>query len=152
MAGVASMGQSQVPRSQADRGRAALAARLGRDRSRRWQHRLDFIRGVVWGQFRAEYDQYFLGWLWWILEPVLYALTFFFIVWVFFPGFHGDRLWIILISVMTWKWFSHPVSAAPGLLRQFSRYLRTGGVSIELLYITFLVRETVIFVLALSVI
>lgn len=118
---------------------------------RAWEHRIDFVRAVVWGQFRTEFDQYFLGWLWWILEPVMQALTFLFIVALFFH-FDGNRLWVILVSVVAWRWFARSVEIAPHLPRQFNPYVRTGAVSGELLFFTFLVKEMVVFVIAMTVI
>ena len=116
-----------------------------------WEHRIDFVRAVVWGQFRTEFDQYFLGWLWWILEPVTSALTFLFIVALFFH-FEGNRLWVILVSVVAWRWFARSVEIAPHLPRQFNPYVRTGAVTGELLFFTFLAKETVVFVIAMTVI
>jgi len=118
---------------------------------RQWEHRIDFVRAVVWGQFRTEFDQYFLGWLWWILEPVMQSLTFLFIVALFFH-FEGNRLWVILVSVVAWRWFARSVEIAPHLPLQFNPYVRTGAVTGELLFFTFLAKETVVFVIAMTVI
>lgn len=118
---------------------------------RRWEYRLDFIRSVVGAQLRAEFDQYLLGWLWWILEPVMQALTFFLVVALFFH-LEGDRLWVIMISVIAWRWFSRTIDTSPHLARQFGPYTRTGGVSAPLLFVTFLAKETVVFLIALVVI
>jgi len=119
--------------------------------ARRWEYRFDFITGVVRAQFKTEYAQYFLGWLWWILEPISMAFAFFFVVFLFFH-LPGDRLWVIMVSIAAWRWFQRSVDQSPHLARQFNPYLRTGGVSLELLFIGFLVKEFVVFVIAMSVI
>ena len=129
--------------------RSKLRAIFGGRRS--WEYRRDFITGVVVAQFKTEFAQYFLGWFWWILEPLASALAFFFIVFVFFH-LPGDRLWIIVVSLAAWRWFSRSVDQAPHLALQFNPYLRTGGVSLDLLFVGFLAKEFVIFVIATSVI
>ena len=127
---------------------ARLQSIVGDPRSR--EYRYDFIIGVLRAQLKTEFAQYFLGWLWWILEPVTYALSFFFIIYFFFH-LPGDRLWTIVISVAAWRWFSRSVDQAPHLAIQFNPYLRTGGVSLELLFVGFLIKEFVVFVIAMSV-
>lgn len=128
-----------------------MIARAPRYDARRWQYRFDFVRSVVSAQLRAEFDQYLLGWLWWLLEPVMQALTFFLVVALFFH-LEGDRLWVIIISVIAWRWFSRTVDISPHLAQQFGPFTRTGAVSVELLFVTFLVKETVVFFIALAVI
>jgi lipopolysaccharide transport system permease protein len=135
---------------------AATAARafggsLSDSRRRSLRHAFDFVRAAVSAQIRTEFQQYFLGWLWWILEPVTSALTFFFIVFLFFH-LPGDRLWLIMVSVVTFRWFSRSVDIAAHLAPQFAPFVRTGGVSTQLLFNTFLIKETVVFVIALGVI
>jgi lipopolysaccharide transport system permease protein len=111
--------------------------------ARRW----DFVRGVIHAQIRLEFDRYLLGWLWWILEPFLIALTFFIVV-KFFVPISGQRFWIIFISVLAWRWFSRTVEQAPHLSASFGPYLRTGGVSLRMLFSVFVLKELVVFLIA----
>jgi lipopolysaccharide transport system permease protein len=130
--------------------RASLPV-LDTDRKRTLRHALDFVQAAVWAQIRAEFNQYFLGWLWWILEPVTSALTFFFVVFLFFH-LPGDRLWIIIVSVIAFRWFGRSVDIAAHLASQFAPFVRTGGVSMQLLFVTFLAKETIVFAIAMTVI
>lgn len=124
--------------------------RISESDRREWQYRYDFITGVVRAQLKTEFAEYFLGWLWWILEPLSQALAFFFIVFLFFR-LPAGRLWIIVISLAGWRWFSRSIDLAPHLARQFNPYLKTGMVSLDLMFFGFLVKEFVVFVIAMTV-
>lgn len=73
----------------------------------------------------AEARQGYLGILWWIIEPVLYLLVFYFIFVAVFERGGKDAVTFILIGLVVWKWFgssipkcSHSISANIGLIRQ----------------------------------
>lgn len=127
-----------------------LLARVGAKRLREWQHRYDLIKAVTWSHFRTEFDHYFLGWLWWFLEPAAYAAVFWAVIALFFH-LEGDRLWVIVVSVMVWRWFSRCVDGSAHLVQQFVPYVQTGGVTIETMFLTYLVKETMVFLVAMPV-
>ena len=72
----------------------------------------------------SEASRYYLGWLWWFLEPLAMAAVFF-VVFTYLrprgPGF----MYFLIIGVTTWLWFSNSVanstqslSAAKSLILQ----------------------------------
>ena len=119
-------------------------------RRRAWRQRRDLLQAVVGAQLRTEFDRHLLGWVWWILEPVMLAAAFMVVV-TFFVHVTADRFWLILASVFIWRWFSRSVDQAAVLSRQLAPYLALGSVSLQQLFITFLVKEVVVFAASLSV-
>ncbi len=91
------------------------------------------------------------GGFWWVLEPMLIALTYSLVVALFFH-LEGLRFWTILISLTAWRWFSNSIDMSPHLLKGFIPYLKTGDVSLQLLFVSFLAKATFGFLIALSVI
>lgn len=118
-------------------------------RRRTWRQRRDLLSAVVGAQLRTEFDRHLLGWAWWILEPVMLALTFLVVVTIF-VHVTGSRFWLILASVFIWRWFSRSVDQAAHLSHQFAPYLALGSVSLQQLFVTFLVKEAVVFAVALT--
>lgn len=71
------------------------------------QQILQIIIFRVIAQLRAEASRYFLGVLWWIIEPIIYMAVFYVL---FEVGLRGggqeDFIVFLLIGLVFWKWFS----------------------------------------------
>lgn len=72
----------------------------------------------------ADASRYYLGWAWWVLEPL--ALTaVFYVVFKFLRPRDEDFVYFLIVGVTTWLWFSNGVgnstqslTAARGLILQ----------------------------------
>lgn len=74
----------------------------------------DLIIEMVKAELRARHFQKLLGPIWWVLEPTLMALVYFFITTVMFRSSTGtNHLLFILTAVISWRWFSRTVDNAP---------------------------------------
>ena len=73
-----------------------------------------FIKMIVFrvgAELKAEASRYFLGVLWWILEPIIYMGVFYLL---FAGGIRGtsqggDFIVFLLIGLIFWKWFASSV-------------------------------------------
>ena len=65
---------------------------------------------------KGESRQYFLGYLWWVLEPLLYVAVFY-LVFDILPGSHQpDFLYFLMVGKLTFIWFSKSVNQAASSL------------------------------------
>ena len=76
---------------------------------------------LLWVKIRlnlkAETDRLKLGYIWWLLEPVLHAAAFYFIF-VYFLDLRTENFLAFLLSGLTpFNWFSRSVSNSMGSLR-----------------------------------
>lgn len=83
------------------------------------------MRDVIWIEFRywryafyrgyfdliAEASRYYLGWLWWLLEPLLMTAAFF-LVFKYLRVRDPDFIYFLIVGVTTWLWFAKGVSHA----------------------------------------
>ncbi len=61
----------------------------------------------------------FLGYLWWIIEPLMLIALYSYVVGVIFGHSGADQLLMIAIGVTLWKWWSSSMSSAT---KSFRRY------------------------------
>lgn len=70
-----------------------------------WKHLFQLIRFRVLADLRGEVSGAYAGWLWWILEPLIYLSAFYVIFDLIFqrggPGFVG----FLLCGLVFWRWF-----------------------------------------------
>ena len=59
----------------------------------------------------AEASRYYLGWLWWFMEPVLMTATFY-IVFKYLRARGPEFIYFLIIGVTTWLWFAKSVGNA----------------------------------------
>jgi lipopolysaccharide transport system permease protein len=67
---------------------------------------------------RADSSKYFLGYIWWILEPLLYVVVFYVVFDVVLDSRRGDFLMFLMTGKLPFIWFSKSVNhASLGLLQ-----------------------------------
>jgi lipopolysaccharide transport system permease protein len=59
---------------------------------------------------RADASKYFLGYIWWILEPLLYVLVFYVVFDVILDARRGDFLMFLMTGKLPFIWFSKSVN------------------------------------------
>lgn len=65
---------------------------------------------------RADANRYFLGYLWWILEPLLWITIFYLVFEVFLGSGRDDFLIFLSVGKLTFIWFSKSVNQAANSL------------------------------------
>ncbi len=75
---------------------------------------LDMLWFHAVSRLKAEVQQTYLSYLWWVLEPAFLIIAFYFVFEVLLqrggPGF----IYNLLVGVVVWTWFANAVSAASG--------------------------------------
>ncbi len=90
--------------------RAGTEARGQRRRpTRRY---VDLILYKTYAELKAESQRTYIGFLWWIIEPVINMLVFYVVFKLILHRGTEDFVPFLLIGVITWKWFQTTVRGA----------------------------------------
>lgn len=73
-------------------------------------HYLELIWYKTLAELRAESAKAYIGFIWWIVEPVIYMATFFVIFGMVFQKGGEGFVPFLLSGLVAWKWFSSSVN------------------------------------------
>ena len=74
------------------------------------RHYLDLIWYKSIAELRAEAARAYLGFLWWIVEPIIYMVAFYIVFAMIFQRGGEDFVPFLLCGLVAWKWFGSTVS------------------------------------------
>lgn len=74
------------------------------------RHYLDLIWYKSTAELRAEAARAYLGFLWWLVEPVLYMIAFYVVFALIFQRGGENFVPFLLCGLVVWKWFGSTVS------------------------------------------
>lgn len=74
------------------------------------RHYLDLIWYKSIAELRAEAARAYLGFLWWIVEPVIYMVAFYIVFALIFQRGGEGFVPFLLCGLVAWKWFGSTVS------------------------------------------
>ena len=74
--------------------------------------RKDLLLYLVTSALKAQYRNSFLGYSWWLLDPLLGAMIYYFVVVRIFGQGDDDYGMFLLIGVIVWQWLSATVTMA----------------------------------------
>lgn len=95
------------------------------DLNRNLEYYRDLILGIVKMELKTRHFQKLLGPFWWLLDPVFYALLFFFLTTILFRYSSGpNHLLFILTMVITWRWFAKSMDSAPTMILAYQGILK----------------------------
>ena len=77
----------------------------------------DIIQYKTYAELKAESQRYYLGFLWWLIEPVIYMLVFYFVFGVLFQRGTEDFVVFLLTGLSFWHWFQSTVIQGVDSLR-----------------------------------
>lgn len=77
----------------------------------------DIIQYKTYAELKAESQRYYLGFLWWLIEPVIYMLVFYFVFGVLFQRGTEDFVVFLLTGLAFWHWFQSTVTQGVDSLR-----------------------------------
>ena len=69
----------------------------------------DLICYKAWADLRAEARQYYIKYLWWVLEPILEMMVFYVVFGLLLSRGGPDFIQFLLIGLIVWKWFGTTV-------------------------------------------
>lgn len=75
---------------------------------------------LIWykalAELRAEASRYYLGFVWWVMEPLLYILAFYFVFAIGLRMGGEDYVPFLLCGLVPWKWFSSTITASSTII------------------------------------
>lgn len=75
--------------------------------------RKDLIKYLVQSDLKSQHKNSYLGFFWWLLDPLLQIFIYYFVVVVVFQRAKGAEYGIYLaIGLMTWRWLSSSITTA----------------------------------------
>jgi len=77
----------------------------------------DIIQYKTYAELKAESQRYYLGFLWWLIEPVIYMLVFYFVFGILFQRGTEDFVIFLLTGLVYWQWFQSTVVQGIDVLR-----------------------------------
>lgn len=72
---------------------------------------------------RSEAGRSYLGYAWWLLEPILHTLVFYLVFGIFLAQDREEFVPFLLTGLIPWTWFSRSVQNSMGSLRASQNYL-----------------------------
>ena len=69
----------------------------------------DIIAFKTYAELKAESQRYYLGILWWLIEPIIYMLVFYFVFGILFQRGTEDFVVFLLTGLVFWQWFQPTV-------------------------------------------
>jgi homopolymeric O-antigen transport system permease protein len=75
-------------------------------------HYLSLIDMLARMELRSDASRFFFGYLWWILEPMLYVAVFYFVFAMILTSRQPDFLFFLMTGKLAFNWFSKSVQQA----------------------------------------
>jgi lipopolysaccharide transport system permease protein/teichoic acid transport system permease protein len=80
------------------------------------RRRRDLVTYLVVAGLKAQHRNTFLGYFWWLLDPLLGALIYYFVVVVVFRGGGPDYGAHLIVGLIVWRWLSASIASASGAI------------------------------------
>ena len=126
---------------------------LERPTARQVEHFRDLVFETVRAELKARNFRSVLGTAWWLLDPLLMALLYFFITTVMFSyGGGRDFLLYIVIATVSWRWFSRCLDNGPMLITSYKGVLKQTNFPAFAVLAIFAVTELTFFLFGLAVV
>lgn len=79
----------------------------------------ELVAYSVFVKLKAEASRYYIGYVWWVLEPFLYLFAFYVLFVHVIPRENGDEfVTLFLCGIIVWKWFDSGGKAASTAIDQ----------------------------------
>ena len=66
----------------------------------------------AWCGLKSESSRAYLGYLWWILEPMAYMAVFYFVFAIVIKLPIENYAWFVLVGLVAWRWFASTVGTS----------------------------------------
>jgi teichoic acid transport system permease protein len=84
---------------------------------------LPYAKTTAWAELKSQVAESYLGWLWWILDPILFMLVYTFIVELIFGTTLENFPLYVFIGLIMWNFFSATVLSSVGIVRSYRSIL-----------------------------
>lgn len=82
-----------------------------------------YAKTTAWAELKSQVSESYLGWLWWILDPILFMLVYTFIVKFVFGTTLENLPLYVFIGLIMWNFFSATVLSSVGIIRSYRSIL-----------------------------
>lgn len=83
----------------------------------------EYIKLTSISELKAQVAESYLGWLWWILDPLLFMFVYSFVVTMVFGTSVDNFPLFVFIGLIAWNYFSSSVGEAVGVIRSYRSVL-----------------------------
>ena len=80
---------------------------------------MPYARATAWAELKSQVAESYLGWLWWILDPLLFMMVYTFIVEVVFNTTVENFPIYVFIGLILWNLFASTVTSSVGIIRSY---------------------------------
>lgn len=120
-----------------------------------WQRR-EVLALLIRRDLKVKYQQSILGYVWTLLEPLAFAMIYWFVFGVLFGGGRksppgGDYILFLVSGFLAWQWFNSNVAESTGALRKQAKLITTMKVPREVFPIGQVGAKIIEFLLSLPV-
>ena len=116
-----------------------------------WRHYIDLLAVLTAKEIKVRYKRTVLGYLWSLLNPVIYATTF----WIAFKAILNVRIesyfTFLLAGLFPWQWFANTLQVAPNAFVRNATLVKKVAFPRHLIVASVVLTEGVHFVLCLPV-
>jgi ABC-type polysaccharide/polyol phosphate export permease len=118
-----------------------------------WSRR-NLLRVLVTSNLKRQNKNSVLGYLWWLLDPILLTCVFYVVVAVLFRRGEGNQPYILflIIGLLSWKAFSDSVGQSVNSIRGQASIIKSIGFPKAVLTLSLVLSNTINFLFALVVI
>lgn len=82
--------------------------------------RKDLLYYLVKSGLKAEHRNSYLGYFWWLLDPLLNALVYYFLVVIILERGGEDYAVYLVIGLVVWRWVSSSINSAANSILRYS--------------------------------
>ena len=92
------------------------------------RHTFEVILYKTYAELRADASRYYLSFLWWLFEPMLYMTAFYIVFGLLFQRGGEGFVGFLLTGLVAWKWFD-------AMVRQGANSIRSAGGIMQQVYL-----------------
>lgn len=123
-----------------------------RSRRARWPNKryLDLILYKTYADLRAESERTYVGYLWWVIDPVIHMAVYYVVFGLFLDRGGPDFAPFLLVGLLPWRWFFTTVRVGSGSIIANAPLMRQVYLPKEILPTVAILNFTVRFVVAFT--
>lgn len=100
------------------------------------------IKYFVHAELRSEVKKYYMGYLWWVVEPLLDMIVYYVVFGILLKSGTDDYIPFLLIGILTYKWFATSVSYSSQSILQRKHIIKESILPVKLFPIIEIIKNT----------
>lgn len=87
-------------------------------------HYIELVLYKTYADLRAETEKTYMGFLWWIIDPLFFMLVFYVVFGLLLGNNTDNFIPFLLIGLVTWRWFDNTIIHGSGALQDNGGLMR----------------------------